>query len=159
MSAITVRKAVSSDLHAFELIRGQKLPKLHKKRFRKQREGAAAYFIAFEGANPVGHVYIPYQDDSPYHYPYPVFQDLYVQKVKRRHGIGRELLRQAEARIRELNYKHIGIGVEVHEKWIRKFYESAGFVAVSEPHTESWTEEDTGKTVTIEVYHLRKDML
>ena len=158
MSTITVRKVKPADLPAFEVIRGEQFPKQQKKRIRKQREGAALYLIAFEGKDPVGHVYIPYRDDSPYHYSYPVLQDLYVKKEKRRHGIGRKILRQAEARMRKLGYKKIGIGVEVHEYWIRKFYESAGFAVASEPHTESWTEEDTGRTVTIEVYHMRKDL-
>jgi GNAT superfamily N-acetyltransferase len=157
MPLITLKKATEADLLNFDKIREEKLPKLHSQRLKEQKTGQSEYMIAFEGDKPVGHVYINYKGEEPYH-TCPILQDLYVKKDVRRHGIAKEILNQISKYIEKKGYLELGMDVNVENEWIKNFYEQVSFLPVDRPHKQSWIEEDSGKKINIVVYHLRKKL-
>jgi len=155
MPKITLREVTEEDLiNNLDIIRNEKLPKLHRERLNKQLEGKSVYFIAFEDKKPVGHIYVNHQGD----YQYPLLEDLFVKKTERKRGIAKEILRQVELYAEKQGYEKLGINSEVGENWVQQFYENIGFAITSGPHTQSWTEKDTGKIIVMNIYHLHKKL-
>jgi GNAT superfamily N-acetyltransferase len=151
--ALKFRIAKEDDLNHFDDIRGEKLHKLHLKRITLQKEGKGEYIIAFENNGPVGHIFVNYKNSNN---KYPVLEDLYVKEIERGKGIAKKILIYIEKRLKKQKYKEIGIDVETHELWIKKFYESLGYVLVGGPDKSTFRLEDKNKDITEITFHLKK---
>lgn len=154
MNKFSLRKATLSDLPLLDQIREEKLPRLHQDRFDGQEKGVGEYLLAFNNEEPVGHVYIRYKDDYDYH-NCPILEDLFVKQDKRKLGIGVNIIEEIKEYLRTKGYNEVGLDVETKEDWLKKFYEKCGFRTIGDSHRQSWIEKDTGKKITIDVYHLR----
>ncbi len=152
MSHITFRLADEEDMQLFQEIRGEKLPKLHMSRIRKQEKDEAEYFLVFQDGKPVGHIFIHYRNKG---YPYPLLEDLFVKKESRKQGIAKEILVFAEKCVRRKEFQKVGIDVGIDAGWLRRFYEKMGYSVVGEVHTITPVIE--GRQVSEEVYHLKKE--
>lgn len=152
-----LRKATIKDMKDLDEIRGEKLPKRHKSRLKQQKEGKAIYFIAFEGKNPVGHVFVVLEGNEKFHNS-PILQDLWVKESFRKHKFGTKIIQETEKKLKKLGYDKIGIDVEIKEKWIKSFYEKIGFNVIGKPHKTRWTDKDTNKKVVEFVFHLEKGL-
>lgn len=157
MSDISIRKVNRDDMNSFNIIRDEKLPKLHETRLKMQGEGMAEYYIATINNEPVGHVFVLYKSKNPIH-TCPLLQDLFVKASERKKGISKKILELTEQNIKKAGHSEIGIEVEENEDWIRHFYESVGFKLDSGPHKNSWTEKDTGGKIISNTYFLKKSL-
>lgn len=155
---ISLRKANKSDLHNLDIIRNNKLRELHKSRLKKQAEQKAEYLIAFNGKKPIGHLFVNYKSKRDWH-NCPILEDLYVKDEEREKGIGKTIMLLTEGHLKKLGFHKVGIDVETHEVWIRKFYKKLGYKLVSGPHKLIWINKDAkNKRETEIVYHLRKTL-
>ncbi len=156
MEDLVFRNVKEGDLDYLDEIRGGKLNFLHLKRIKQQEEGSAEYIIAFKDSIPIGHVFINYGGDCEWH-ECPVQEDLYVKESERRKGYAKMILKYVEDKVKKKGHKVIGLDVEIHEHWIKKFYESLSYKKVSGPHKLIYSSGEEGlKNVTEIVYHLRK---
>jgi GNAT superfamily N-acetyltransferase len=83
--------------------------KMQSRRLAEAAEGKAAYLVAREGSQIVGHVFVKFYG-TPME-PYPNLEDLYVRGDRRSRGIGTELLSRSECLVREKGYTRVGLSV------------------------------------------------
>lgn len=152
------KQASKRELKDLDEIRAKKLHKLHLERIKRQTRGNTEYIIAYIGKEPVGHVFVNYESKRKWH-ECPIIEDLYVKENVREKGIAKRIMKYAEGRIKQRKFGKVGLDVETHEHWIRKFYETLGYLRVSRPHNLSYILKDNkNKKVTEKVIHLRKQL-
>mgnify|MGYP001607559406 CR=1 FL=1 len=154
---IIFRKAKLSDLKNFEIIRQEKLNKLHISRLKAQKEGKGYYVICFLGKKPIGHVLIYYRGEYKWH-ECPAIVDLYVKESEREKGIATKLMKYAENIIKKEGYNKICLDVGISEKLLKKFYEKLGYAKVSGPYIMKYFLEDKNKTITEKINYFEKEI-
>jgi GNAT superfamily N-acetyltransferase len=122
---------------------------------KRQKAGKAVYFLALLGKEPVGHIFLNYGKDNEW-YEDVVLEDLYVRQDQRKKGFASEIMEYAERFVSQKGFSEMGLDVETHEHWIKKFYEGIGYVEVSGPHDLVY-EGEKGK-VREKIVHLRKQL-
>ncbi len=154
--ALRFRYARKKDLASLDLIRETKLHQLHIDRITNQKKGNGEYILAFDKRSPVGHVFIDFK--SPYEWHNcPIIVDLYVKDNERNKGFARKIMKYAEKRVKLKKYSLMGLDVETHEKWIRKFYEKIGYSFINGPHKLVYILKDkNNKKVVERVNHFQK---
>ncbi len=150
--------AKKSDLKNLEIIREEDINSIHLERINKQEQGKAEYLIAFDGKKPVGHLFIDYKSKSTW-VKSPILVDLYVKQSERKKGLGLKIINYSLEKVKAKGYKKVGLDVETHEHWIRKFYEKLGFKKISGPHKSTYTiKEENNKVYTEITYFLEKEL-
>jgi GNAT superfamily N-acetyltransferase len=120
-----IRRATENDLPGFG---DEPSPHLLADRLRRQRDGVGELWIAVEGDQPVGVVYL-WLDDAieeivREHLPgVPLIMNLWVRWDRRGRGVGTGLMTAAEARLRELDYTQVALGVDVKNRMALRLYE------------------------------------
>ena len=104
----------------------------HRERLGRQYAGKAVYLIAWCGDIPVGHVLLEWSgtSDEPMRSQLlhcPNLEDLFVVPQHRSKGVGSRLLQEAEARVQQEDYSHIGLGVAVDNPGARRLYQHQGY--------------------------------
>jgi len=139
------------------IIRKEKLRKLHNSRLKLQKEGKALYLIVYIKNKPVGHVFVHLKGNEKYH-SCPTLQDLFVKENLRRKKIGARILKKVERKLKSKGHKKVGLDVETKEKWLLFFYEKIGYKIIGKPHKQTWTQKDSGKKMNTVVFHLEKKL-
>ncbi len=156
MEKLTFRLATKGDIKAFEDIREEDLHNLHLERISKQKEKKAEYFIVFLRNQPVGHVFINYDNKG---YLYTILEDIYVKKQFRKKGIAKKIVFFAERHLKQRGQKEIGLEADIENKWLNKFYEDLGYKRISGPHKNTYILKDKGNKELVEVvYRLKKSL-
>ncbi len=91
-------------------------------------QGIETALLAEVGGRPVGLAslrLVPYLSDDV---PYAELTELYVERLYRRRGIGRALVRQAEAMARERGAKALNLLTGLDNGDAQAFYEAIGYV-------------------------------
>ena len=106
--------------------------KKHRQRLEKQREGKAAYLVAWIGSRPLGHALIEWDgtDDPPIADKMrgcPDLQDIFVCPDFRSRGIGTRLLTAADHLARLRGYGRVGMGVDITNTRARALYDRRGY--------------------------------
>jgi GNAT superfamily N-acetyltransferase len=104
----------------------------HRDRFARQRRGAVAYLIAWEGQVPIGHMLIHWtglqnepitaQLDSC-----AEIEDFVIRQDLRSRGIGRRMLAFAEDLARQRGFRQLGLGVGLGNPRARALYDAVGY--------------------------------
>lgn len=155
---LNFRLTKRSDLHYFDEIRGERLPKLHLKRIQDQEENKAKYIIIFYKKKPVGHIFIRLKKDKK-HKTIPIFEDIFVKKEYRGKGIGTKILDYAEKQIKLNGFNECYLDFEVQEKHLKTFYEHRGYKIIGRPIKSNLILEDKGKKVKIIYFTMKKELL
>ena len=121
---ITVRPIAAGDVES--LARNVKPePLLHEARAQLQRDGEALYLVALDDGRAVGHALLQFPplglEDVP------EVEDLFVAPRSRSHGIGTQLLEEAERAARGRGYDGIGLAVGVENAGAQRLYARAGY--------------------------------
>jgi ribosomal protein S18 acetylase RimI-like enzyme len=86
-------------------------------------QGDGIYFIAWEDAQAVGHLYLALTDP-------PELQDIEVRSDKRRRGVASALIRYAEADAHTRGFDRLRLGVSVENLPAQALYRRHGYVDV-----------------------------
>ena len=130
---IAIRPCQAEDVEVLELaIPSWGLSRFHERRFQEQEAGASVYLIAWDGAEPVGHLNLRWSPGDPA--PAALLADcaevnaLGVSPPERRNqGIGSRLLDEAEGRAAATGRTLIGLVVEQANHGARRLYERRGY--------------------------------
>jgi ribosomal protein S18 acetylase RimI-like enzyme len=107
--------------------------KSHERRFRMQEDDSASYLIAWrkEKEKPIGHILIKWGGlgrDLPEDLKIiPELNSLVVAKELRGMGVGRTLIKEAEARVKKKGFKNVGLLVSLNNKYAKRLYERLGY--------------------------------
>ncbi len=104
----------------------------HRERLGRQDKGKAVYLVAWRGNIPIGHILLEWSGtiDEPMRSQLvtcPNLEDLYVVPQHRSKGVGSLLLQEAEIRVQQKGYPHIGLGVGVDNTGARRLYQRHGY--------------------------------
>ncbi len=112
----------------------------HRSYLDKQSRGEGVYLIAWDGNEPVAHLFIRWTGNTEVprivdRYPQaaqfadcPEFCEVYVMAERRSQGIGTQLLRQALQLARERRASQATLCVDTENPRARSLYERLGFV-------------------------------
>lgn len=126
------------------------MPEKHRFRFACQGAGRAVYLIAWLGDAPVGHLFLKWYGSDTARvarlFPdCPEIEDYLVAAGYRGHGIGLQLIVDAERRARERGYRRIGLAAGMTPEYdrarriyARRNYRSAGIA----PFNVGWWLDD-----------------
>jgi GNAT superfamily N-acetyltransferase len=89
-------------------------------------QGNGYYLVAWEGAEPVGHVHLALTDP-------PEIQDLAVVEQHRRRGFATRLLAAAEGELRAAGYDAVRLEVSVEDEGVQSLYRACGYVEARLP--------------------------
>ena len=154
-----IREAIKEDLKYFDIIRGEKLHKLHLKRLKEQNKNKAKYLIIFLNKQPVGHIFIRYKEDRV-HKIIPIFEDLFVRSNYRGKGIATKILEHAEKLVKSKGFKECYLDFEIQEKHLEEFYEHRGYIIIGEPSHSYLTLKDNGnKKIKITFWTMKKRLV
>lgn len=108
------------------------LPEKHKDRLERQIAGKVTYLIAWNGADPIGHMLV--RLTGPNEEPMrsqltdcAEIEDFTVVADLRSQGIGRLMLGIAEDEARQRGLRRIGVGVTLDNPRAKALYERQGF--------------------------------
>jgi GNAT superfamily N-acetyltransferase len=108
----------------------------HLARFRLQQEGAVTCLVAWDGATPVGYVFVRWPSGSDGLTDHaralgcPELGDLFVAEHARGRGTGRKLVETAESIVTSRGLPHVGLEVTTanpHTAVARALYERLGY--------------------------------
>ena len=108
----------------------------HLERFRLQQEGAVTCLVAWDGATPVGYVFVRWPSggggltNQALTLGCPELGDLFVAEHARGRGIGRKLVETAESIVASRGLRQLGLEVTVanpHTAVARALYERLGY--------------------------------
>ncbi len=136
--AVTIRAAARDDI---ELLLGSLGVEHHEfflGRVPLQEKGLGEVLLAFEDGRPVGGVFLSWglatEPEVRRHLAgVPMIFHLHVAPARRHRGIGRALLRRAEANLRARGHRQVLLGVDKSNKVARDLYLWLGFVQPAEP--------------------------
>lgn len=108
------------------------LPEKHQDRLERQIAGKVTYLVAWNGANPIGHMLV--RLTGPNEEPMrsrltecAEIEDFTVVAELRSQGIGRLMLEVAEDMARQRCLRRIGVGVTLDNPRAKALYERQGF--------------------------------
>jgi len=134
---------------------------LHRERFDRQESGEALYLTAWDGPDPVGHLFLLWQAD-----PFiveevpavPGIGGLNVREDRQSRGIGTALTLEAERRIVERGERRAALAVAVDNVRARDLYDRLGYSVVGRPRRKrSRVPEDPGEDCVVMVKTLVED--
>jgi GNAT superfamily N-acetyltransferase len=136
--AIQIRAADRDELELLTQTLGVTHHEFFLGRFPLQEKGLGEILLAFEGDLPVGGVFIswdlPTEPEIRRHLAgVPMIFHLHVAPARRHRGVGRSLLRQAEARLLARGHQQVLLGVDKSNKVARNLYLWLGYVQPAEP--------------------------
>jgi GNAT superfamily N-acetyltransferase len=107
-------------------------------RYPLQEKGLGEILLAFADGRPVGGVFLSWdlasEPEVRRHLAgVPMIFHLHVAPSHRHHGVGRALLRRAEANLRARGHKQVLLGVDKSNKVARDLYLWLGYVQPAEP--------------------------
>ena len=125
-------------------------------RMHAAERGDESMFVALVASGLVGIVSVRWRDGCDA--PHPWLYGLYVAAEARRQGVGRALVRKAEAASERRGADHISLDVDVDDTAARSFYETLGYTVVrrhehrwrsADPETGAVTNEGTTPTLIL----------
>jgi ribosomal protein S18 acetylase RimI-like enzyme len=94
-------------------------------------DGAQTYFVAWDGADPVGHAHVAWAGTK---LGVPEIQDVFVEPELRRRGVATALSRGVEREAVRRGHRRISLSVGIANDAARRLYERLGYAdAGSEP--------------------------
>ncbi|HMG22919.1 MAG TPA: GNAT family N-acetyltransferase, partial [Kofleriaceae bacterium] len=107
----------------------------HLARFRSQQEGAVTCLVAWDGATPVGYVFVRWPgggglSNQALALGCPELGDLFVVEQARGRGLGRQLVETAESIVASRGLPQVGLEVTTanpHTAVARALYERLGY--------------------------------
>ena len=132
-SRIRIRPLAAEELHLLTAAPWSSgLPGKHNDRLVRQTAGKVTYLIAWNGADPIGHMLV--RLTGPNEEPMrsaltdcAEIEDFTVIAKLRSRGIGRLLLESAEDAARQRGLRRIGVGVTLDNPRAKALYERQGF--------------------------------
>ncbi len=131
-TAVQVRLVEEGDVAPLERQAELGPPEKHRPRYLSQKRGELAYFVAWGGDRPAGHVVLVWAGtlDQPMASRLagcPNIEDLLVIPDLRRRGLGSALMEAAEGLAMRYGYRRIGLGVALDNHVARTLYERRGY--------------------------------
>lgn len=107
-------------------------PSKHRRRLDRQRDGSAAYLVAWHQDLPVGHVLLKWggadhESIASRLEGCPDIEDLFAHPEYRSKGVGSRLLGQAESLAGHRRHPLIGLGVNIDNHRARSLYLRLGY--------------------------------
>lgn len=135
---MTIRAATPDDLDLLTDALGADHHAFFRDHYRSQRSGSGEILLAFRDGRPVGGVFLSWgpatEPEVRRHLPgVPVIFHLHVAPASRRRGVGRALLRRAEANLRARGHDRVLLGVDRSNTIARDLYLRLGYVQPAEP--------------------------
>ena len=135
---VLVRVAESDDVDMLRETLGPTHHEFFRGRFPLQDAELGEILMAFLADRPVGAVFISWDlADEPevreHLAEVPMVFHLHVAPEHRHRGIGRELLRQAEERLRKRGHDRVLLGVDKSNRVARQLYQWLGYTQPVEP--------------------------
>ncbi len=132
IAPITIRPAHDADLARLQA-HLPRFPGIHRDRIYRQRDGSSCYYIAWRGADPIGHLFLMrrgtlYEPMVSKLHGCPHISDVFVLESFRSQGIGSLLLDAAEADCRAAHSSRVGLGVALDNVRARALYQRRGYV-------------------------------
>jgi GNAT superfamily N-acetyltransferase len=118
----------------------------HLERLGLQDVGDAAYLVAWDGPEPVGHALFKRRAARIA----PEVEDLFVIPERRNRGVGTALLRELERLARTERFTCIALAVELANVDARRLYDREGFVDTGLPPFDIEYRNLAGKVVHVE---------
>lgn len=136
--AIQIRAANRDDLELLTEALGTEHYEFFLGRYSLQEKGLGEILLAFEDGRPVGGVFVSWdlatEPEVRRHLAgVPMIFHLHVAAARRHNGVGRSLLRRAEANLRARGHEQVLLGVDKSNKVARDLYLWLGYVHPAEP--------------------------
>ena len=169
-SAITVRPLKATELRAVERALSLDGTSKHSRRLARQQRGEGLYLIAWDGPDPIGHVFVewPSAFSEPFGPPelalhtVPYFLDFYVLPAYRSQGVGTRVLTTLERTCVEHGYHRLCCAVAADNPRARALYERNGYTdpGIGLSHFSYTYQDDDGHEQTYEEdrYYLLKQL-
>ncbi|WP_250033291.1 GNAT family N-acetyltransferase [Paractinoplanes maris] len=135
---VKIRAANRDDLESLIGALGPDHHEFFAGRYPLQEKGLGEILLAFEDDGPVGGVFLSWdlatEPEIRRHLAgVPMIFHLHVAPARRHHGVGRALLRQAEANLRARGHEQVLLGVDKSNRVARDLYLWLGYVQPAEP--------------------------
>lgn len=128
-----IRLAQEKDLSQIMKLKDIKNPSLILGRMEKSQQGTAAYLIAEENEEIIGHILLKFygKETAP---DYPDIEDAFVKDELRGKSIGTKLIKEVEEIAKEKKFNRIGLAVDptLNPK-AKSLYERLGYKEVGNP--------------------------
>jgi GNAT superfamily N-acetyltransferase len=105
----------------------------HIERFQRQERGEVLYLIAWFEGKPVGHGLLKWQGATEAHIAEfysgqcPDLEDLFVLEPMRSKGVGKQLIKYAEQKVRSRGFELIGLSVGIENTRAYSLYNKLGY--------------------------------
>ena len=128
--AVDIRPLAAHELDVVERTLAR-YPGKHRERLEGQRRGECVYLIAWDGAEPVGHLNLRVRGrklpDRARRLRAAQIEDLRVAREHRRQGVATELMRRAATEAAEHGFRTVGLGVDIGNVAARRLYAQEGY--------------------------------
>ncbi len=129
-ATVEIRPLAADELDAVEQTLAR-YPGKHRERLEGQRRGECVYLIAWDGAEPVGHLNLRLRGrklpDRARRLRAAQVEDLRVARAHRRRGFATELMRRAAAEAAARSFRRVGLGVDIGNVPARRLYAQEGY--------------------------------
>ncbi len=146
MQSVGIRVCEQTDLDLLDrCIPAAGRTSFHRRRFERQSAGGGTYLVAWLAGRPVGHLLIIWAgcDAEEVRRETAACPELNALGVwppeQRRHGIGRELLRQAEILVAAHGHRTVGLGVAADNPDAARLYRRLGYIVRVQRYVDCWT--------------------
>ena len=135
---VLIRVAKREDVELLHTALGPDHHAFFRSRFVLQRSGFGEILVALKDSRPVGAVFISWDlatepEVREHLAEVPMVFHLHVAPAHRHQGIGRKLLREAEAQLHQRGHKRVLLGVDKSNEIARNLYLWLGYVRPDEP--------------------------
>ena len=107
---MNIRLATENDIPQLNQLKQRTDTERYQKRVKDTQEGNAAYLIAAENGEILGHLFLKFYG-TPRDPDYPNMEDLFVREDLRGKGLGTKLIKESERIARDKGFNKIGMSV------------------------------------------------